>query len=224
MATIAASRRRGELVAFKRARILDAAREVFAEHGLDRATLRQIAAAAGYAAGTLYLHFESKEAIYGAVLRESLGRLTAAVDTAKGAGAEAALMSFYRYYADNAEELDLGLYLFRGTRRTGLDPVLDQDLNDRLRAVVEMLASALAADTGRAWREAHRETVSLASFMVGCLIMGGTGRLGMLGYSGDDLVLRRVAEVLGAKDADDFVDGRCRNRVRRQGDKTAAKA
>jgi hypothetical protein len=39
--------------------------------------------------------------------------------------------------------------------------------------------------------------VSLASFMVGCLIMGGTGRLGMLGYAGDELVSRRLAEVLG---------------------------
>jgi AcrR family transcriptional regulator len=197
MATAARSRRRDELGAFKRERILDAAREVFAEHGLDRATLRQIAAAAGYVAGTLYLHFESKEAIYGALLRESLDRLATAIDAAKAAGAEAALMSFYRYYAENAEELDLGLYLFRGTRRTGLNPVLDQDLNDRLRAVVETLASTLAATTGLPWRDAHRETVSLASFMVGCLIMGGTGRLGMLGYAGDELVRRRVAEVLG---------------------------
>ena len=49
----------------------------------------------------------------------------------------------------------------------------------------------------RPWRDAHRETIALASFMVGCLIMGGTGRLGMLGYAGEDLVRQRVAEVMG---------------------------
>jgi AcrR family transcriptional regulator len=197
MTTAARERRREDLGAFKRANILAAAREVFAEHGLDRATLRQIAAAAGYVAGTLYLHFESKEAIYGALLADSLDRLAVAVDAAVGEGAEAAFLAFHRYYADNAEELDLGLYLFRGTGRRGLDPVLDQQLNDRLRAIVDTLASALAAATGRPWREAHRDTVALASFMVGCLIMGGTGRLGMLGYAAEDLVRQRVAEVVG---------------------------
>jgi AcrR family transcriptional regulator len=219
MATAARSRRRDELGAYKRERILAAAREVFAEHGLDRATLRQIAAAAGYVAGTLYLHFESKEAIYGALLASSLDRLAAAVDAARGSGAESAFMAFHRYYADNAEELDLGLYLFRGTGRRGLSPGLDQELNDRLRTIVESLASTLAAATGLPWRDAHRETVSLASFMVGCLIMGGTGRLGMLGYAGDDLVRRRLAEVLGSGAGDGS-----RNRVRRHDDKGAGEA
>jgi hypothetical protein len=53
--------------------------------------------------------------------------------------------------------------------------------------------------------------------MVGCLIMGGTGRLGMLGYAGDDLVRRRLADVLGAGDGS-------RSRVRRNGDESAGEA
>ncbi len=48
----------------KRELILDAARKVFEADGLDGASLRAIAAGAGYTPAALYFHFESKEAIY----------------------------------------------------------------------------------------------------------------------------------------------------------------
>ena len=201
MATIAArdsarAQRKAELEGFKRDRILSAAREVFAERGLENTTMRQIAAAAGYVAGTLYLHFDSKEAIYAALVRESLVRLDAAIETARADGARAALLSFYNYYAENADELDLGLYLFSGTGRRGLTPELDQDLNDRLRQIVEKLVAAYRSAANVPPSDAHRKVVGLATFMVGCLIMGGTGRLGMLGYSGVDMVEQRIDELL----------------------------
>ncbi|MDE1178626.1 MAG: TetR family transcriptional regulator [Edaphobacter sp.] len=46
-----------------RTRILDAALNIFRERGFERATMREIAAAAGVAAGAAYYYFESKEAI-----------------------------------------------------------------------------------------------------------------------------------------------------------------
>src|ERR1700754_5311680 len=63
----------------KRSLILDAARKVFEAEGLDGASLRAIAAAAGYTPAALYFHFDSKEAIYAEVLRASLAKLGAAV-------------------------------------------------------------------------------------------------------------------------------------------------
>jgi TetR/AcrR family fatty acid metabolism transcriptional regulator len=45
----------------KRARILDAAVKVFAEHGFHAATVAQIAREAGVADGTIYLYFKSKD-------------------------------------------------------------------------------------------------------------------------------------------------------------------
>src|SRR5256885_5020985 len=63
----------------KRGLIMDAARQVFEAEGLDGASLRAIAAAAGYTPAALYFHFESKEAIYAEVLRGSLARLGEAV-------------------------------------------------------------------------------------------------------------------------------------------------
>src|SRR6185295_10703651 len=68
----------------KRGLILDAARKVFEAEGLDGASLRAIASAAGYTPAALYFHFDSKEAIYAEVLRHSLVNLGAAVGRATG--------------------------------------------------------------------------------------------------------------------------------------------
>jgi AcrR family transcriptional regulator len=65
-----------------RQRILDAAREVFAEQGLEGASLRAIAARAGYTPAALYFHFDSREAIYAELLRASLADLAAAIQAA----------------------------------------------------------------------------------------------------------------------------------------------
>ncbi len=48
---------------------------MFAQEGLEGASLRAIAMRAGYAPAALYFHFDSKEAIYAEVLRESLAAL-----------------------------------------------------------------------------------------------------------------------------------------------------
>src|SRR5882672_7005059 len=90
----------------KRELILDAAREVFATEGLEGASLRAIATRAGYTPAALYFHFDSKEAIYAEVLRDSLTALGAAVDraVAKTKGPKqklmAAAMAFFRYYVE----------------------------------------------------------------------------------------------------------------------------
>ncbi|GAA0448449.1 TetR family transcriptional regulator [Paractinoplanes deccanensis] len=48
----------------KRAAILAAARAVFAEHGFEKATIREIARRAGVANGLVMLHFTSKEQLF----------------------------------------------------------------------------------------------------------------------------------------------------------------
>src|SRR5437764_7906349 len=108
----------------KRCLIMDAARKVFEAEGLEGASLRAIATAAGYTPAALYFHFESKEAIYAEVLPESLADLAKAAARAmtraktQADHLQAAAMAFFRYYADNPKHLALGFYLLRGGMQT----------------------------------------------------------------------------------------------------------
>jgi len=62
-----------------RAAIMEAALEIFSERGFTDAQMREIAARAGVAVGTLYNLFKSKEDLYSALLREHAFELGAAI-------------------------------------------------------------------------------------------------------------------------------------------------
>lgn len=78
--------RRDVITEFRHTQILDAARRVFAHKGFAKATMDEIAHAAGVAKGTLYLYYESKQALYRATLLEGLlalcGELEREIDRA----------------------------------------------------------------------------------------------------------------------------------------------
>jgi len=57
-----------------RAQLLDAAVDVFARRGYERATVDEIAAAANLSKGTLYWHFSSKEELFQTLLEERVDR------------------------------------------------------------------------------------------------------------------------------------------------------
>jgi AcrR family transcriptional regulator len=54
----------------KRRQVLEGAREIFMSAGFDAASMNDIARAAGVSKGTLYAYFESKEALFEALIRE----------------------------------------------------------------------------------------------------------------------------------------------------------
>ena len=56
------------LVAARRGQIIEAATRVFAERGFRRATIREVAGAAGVSEGTIYNYFEDKDALLIAIL------------------------------------------------------------------------------------------------------------------------------------------------------------
>src|SRR5881397_4076583 len=60
-----------------RQELLAAATRVLAEKGLDRTKVTDIAAAADVGVGTFYLHFPDKEALFDAVVEETVRRLKA---------------------------------------------------------------------------------------------------------------------------------------------------
>jgi AcrR family transcriptional regulator len=71
-------------------RILDAALRVFRRYGFRRSSIEQVAAAAGLTRQGLYHHFESKEALFRAVIESlyegALGAEIAAADVVEKAG------------------------------------------------------------------------------------------------------------------------------------------
>ena len=182
----------------KRGLILGAARRVFESDGLDGASLRAIAAAAGYTPAALYFHFESKEAIYAEVLKDSLASLGQAISRATARAKSpadrlrAAAMAFFRYYADNPRDLDLGFYLFRGGMKPhGLGKERDEILNAALEAALQPIADAAQA-LGAPREDAKLLVVETFAHATGLLLLAHTGRIRMFGASAPNLMERYV--------------------------------
>jgi AcrR family transcriptional regulator len=66
---VSAKTRRERETAETRNKILDAARELFAEHGYQAVTMRSIAQRIGYTATSIYFHFADKEALLREICR-----------------------------------------------------------------------------------------------------------------------------------------------------------
>jgi AcrR family transcriptional regulator len=173
--------------------ILDAAKEIFQEAGLDGANMREIARRAGYTPGAIYFYYRSKEEIYGDLLADSLERLNQAVATAGTTTRSlrtrllAKTIAFFRFYAENPRDLDLGFYLFHGVKPRGLTPEINQRLNRRLRDALTP-AETVLLDMGVQPKDAARETTALLAHCVGLLMLQHTGRIRMFGQNAADLV------------------------------------
>jgi AcrR family transcriptional regulator len=190
--------RRKAVSDLKRELILDAARKVFEADGLEGASLRAIAGAAGYTPAALYFHFESKEAIYAEVLRGSLADLEQAVNRSVARTKtpidrlRAAAMAFFRYYSDNPRDLDLGFYLFRGGMKPhGLGKERDDMLNAALESALRPIAEAALA-LGARREEARSLMADIFAHAAGLLLLAHTGRIRMFGASALNLMERFV--------------------------------
>jgi AcrR family transcriptional regulator len=86
-----------------RARILEAARVVFAQNGLD-AEVREIAERAGVGVGTLYRHFDSREGLLTALMRQAKEDILTRVRAATAGGDSAAALRTLVYAGAEAFE------------------------------------------------------------------------------------------------------------------------
>jgi len=186
-ATVSRDERKRAVNDMKRALIIDAARAVFEAEGLEAASLRAIAAKAGYTPAALYFHFDSKEALYAEVLLASLSRLLAAVEAGLEEAAtaderiRAASLAFFGFYQENPRDLDLGFYLFRGGMRPhGLGRERDRLLNDALAKALAPIGEA-AIELGADRRSADALTADLFAHATGILLLAHTGRIRMFG-------------------------------------------
>ena len=185
----------------RRARVLDAARRVFAAKGVEGANIREIAREAGYTAGALYSYFDSKEAIYAALLAESLERLNAEVAAARTFKLQPQLtlaakaQAWFGFYARNPRDLDLGFYLVQGLAPRGLTSELNQQLNGRLQDALRPCEAALQA-MGLSGDAALRENTALFAHGVGLLLLQHTGRIRLFGQSAGSLFETYVEQLV----------------------------
>lgn len=98
------------------AELTAAALELFVEKGYAATRLEDVAAAAGVSKGTLYLYFESKEALFKAVVREGL--LPALAE------GEKRVAEFSGSSADLLREVGWGMWQLIGAQRIGGIPKL----------------------------------------------------------------------------------------------------
>jgi AcrR family transcriptional regulator len=163
----------------KREAILEAARGVFEEAGLEGASMRTIAQRAGCTTGAIYPLFESKEQIYAELLRPSLLALREAVREAvaradPALAHEAAAAAFLHYYRAHPFELTLGLYAFRGPKRQGVGKEMDQILNGLLADAVHLMSAEGAKGD---LRTPDAEAMTTFAQIIGLLVLDLSGRL-----------------------------------------------
>ena len=89
-----------------RRRLLDAAERVFGELGYHDASIVKLAEAAGVAAGTFYLYFDSKRAVFDELVRDLNRRVRHAMKEGSSRGTtrlEAELLGFEAYFRFTSE-------------------------------------------------------------------------------------------------------------------------
>ena len=130
-----------EVKAETRRRILKAASDRFAKVGFEAATTREIAAAAGIAAGTLFNYFPSKEAIVMAMAAEALDKARRRFEA-----------------GPRGESLEEDLFALIAAELRGLRP-LRGCLRPMLETALSPMAQAEASPDGEAIRVGHLEAV-----------------------------------------------------------------
>jgi AcrR family transcriptional regulator len=89
-----------------RRRLLDAAEQVFGELGYHEASVVKITEAAGVAAGTFYLYFDSKKAVFDELVRDLNRRVRHAMKEGSSKGTtrlESELLGFEAYFRFTSE-------------------------------------------------------------------------------------------------------------------------
>ena len=137
--------------------ILTAAREVFFEQGIRRATVDEIAARAEVAKGTVYLYFDSRETILAHLLLEGLDalneRLEKAYDESAPDGGEARLRrlaaAYFEYHETKQDYFRLMMAFDRGHFREAVNAEVYEKILHRslhgLRWVVRTIQQGIEA-------------------------------------------------------------------------------
>lgn len=154
-----------------RSAILEQSRHLLIAHGYDALSMRKIAKRIGYSATAIYLHFDSKESLFHALIEQGMDRMSLALSEAasRSRASENPLRSLcrayidfglenpeyyevmfvlkpvlrHRYPADKYRRARRNLDIFAEALRAGGDPAIGSD------------SAALRIDATRVWAMLH---------------------------------------------------------------------
>jgi AcrR family transcriptional regulator len=144
---------RKESQARTRSQLLEAAGKVFADRGLERATVDEVAGEAGYTKGAFYANFKSKEDLFLTMLDERFGKRLQEIDRVLESGASVqdqarqAGQDFSDYLRTDPEWSRL---FFEFAVQAMRDEEFRQELVTRHRAIRARIAEGF---------ESHKETI-----------------------------------------------------------------
>ena len=158
-----AGRRRGYHVGNLRNQLLDEARTLLGEGGLAKMNLRALAARAGIAAGSVYHHYASKNALLAGLAAEGFGELEAALRQAEtspeGTPIRASAMAYFSFARSQPAVYGL---MFDPTMLA--DPEVGA-ARDRAFLVLQEVIRAAASQHDRSEEQVHK--VALAVWACG---------------------------------------------------------
>lgn len=189
--------------ALRKRHILDAAREVFERQGLEGASIRSIAIAAGCTTGAIYPHFRGKEEIFALVLSDSLNALGEAVSEAirRSRSPDRALrnatLAIYKFYEEQPLDLALALNLFNGVRPTALGGGLDEVPVQKLQTVLGLLAAPIGEISRKSFAPMVAvEATAIFAYLVGLLTLRHSGRMDALNKNAAVLLVHYTSNLV----------------------------
>lgn len=168
---------RPDVSAERTAQIIQAAIAAFSRHGLAEARMEDIAAEAGLSKATLYLYFDSKDALIGAILDSFIGRELAEgrkLLEAERPAAEKLEQMIEIIIADMQQFLPLApLYfdfLAMAVREEAVRQVVQEPFNDYMALVVAIIEQGQAAGEFRPV-DAQMAALALGTLIDGALLL-----------------------------------------------------
>jgi TetR/AcrR family transcriptional regulator len=165
-----------------------AARPLFAERGVQRTTIDEIANAADLSVGTVYFHFQSKEGLYLALVDEALE-----INTTAMAAIDRNLPALDRVIAAGQAYLQFAIEHpdhFRMVALRALDPPTDPglaDVEERVASRVEALVGMVERDLAEAIADGSVRPVPVRDAMR--FLWGAWNGVAALGFRPDRLRL-----------------------------------
>ncbi|MEM7547583.1 MAG: TetR/AcrR family transcriptional regulator [Pseudomonadota bacterium] len=131
-----------------KAKILDAASDLFLEGGVRALSVRAISARAGQSTIGIYSHFQGKQGVLDALYIEGFERVGAAMAAAEGATPRARVMDAIRRYLDTAEAHEAHYRLIFGEATEGYTPSPEAETvgAEAFKGCVRVVSALLPAD------------------------------------------------------------------------------